>query len=174
MNFRERFIRLDPGETKNDESRVVPIREELYSELKAQRKLRDKRFPFGSKVFFNHVTGKPIRDFRGAWDSARKKAKLPDALFHDFRRTGVRNLTQAGVPEKVAMHISGHRTRSVSTVTTLWMSRMCGRRARLSKPIVPDIFDAEFFGVLLSAPIWLGYLLHSKRVKATFVRKPRL
>lgn len=113
-------VRLEPGETKNDEGRPIPLVGDLYELLKLQKETRDRYFPNSPWVFSRR--GDPILNFRGAWDSACKTAGLvspngdnekPTRLFHDFRRTGVRNLIGAGVPEKVAMLISGHKTRSV-------------------------------------------------------------
>ena len=57
--------------------------------------------------------GKRVKAFRKSWDTACETAGYPDKIPHDFRRTAVRNLVRASVPEKTAMMITGHKTRSV-------------------------------------------------------------
>jgi integrase len=117
VDLAERVVRLLAGETKNGDPRTIPLVPELFETLKLQRQIRDQYFPESPWVFSRY--GQQIRKFAKAWKNAVTAAGFvngdgkPEKLFHDLRRTGVRNLLRAGVPEKVAMAISGHKTRSV-------------------------------------------------------------
>ena len=57
--------------------------------------------------------GKPIRDVLYSWRKACAAARKVGRIPHDFRRTRVRDLVNAGVPEKVVMEWTGHLTREV-------------------------------------------------------------
>jgi len=102
-------IRLDSGETKNDDGRLVIMTERVrwfLTQCVVGKKPEDYVFTRGSKC-------KPVIDFRDAWKSICDRAGCSSLLFHDLRRTAVRNMVRSGIPERVAMDISGHRTRAI-------------------------------------------------------------
>ncbi|HYB20721.1 MAG TPA: site-specific integrase, partial [Thermodesulfobacteriota bacterium] len=134
IDLMEGEINLGMWDTKNKQPRIIPLDAELLELFKFQRMERDQRFPSCPWVFFGEK-GERIKDFRSAWRSACLKVGLcqplldeqgqpvkdekgevvlvPNKLFHDFRRTAVRNMVRAGISERVAMMISGHKTRAV-------------------------------------------------------------
>ena len=112
VDFEAGLITLDKGETKNDEPRSVPILDgDMRDLLVAAKKERDEKWPQSPWVFSRG--GERIIDFRWAWDEACKRAGVPDLNFHDLRRTAVRNMRRAGIPQVIRMKISGHKTDSM-------------------------------------------------------------
>jgi integrase len=114
-------VRLDAGTTKNGDGRVFPFPTELRRILEGQQAMATRLKKAGTiaRHVFCYTTGqkagKRITEsgFNKAWRKARVAAGCPGRIPHDFRRTAVRNLVRAGVPERVAMQLTGHKTRSV-------------------------------------------------------------
>ena len=71
VDLKEGVVRLDPGETKNEEGRSIYMEEELMEEMKTLQSQRHLGCPY---VF--HRDGQRIKDFRGSWDTACIKAGL--------------------------------------------------------------------------------------------------
>jgi len=118
VDLNARTVRLNPGTTKNDAGQLVILDGELLEAIRKQWERRKvAEIPGHSPTllcpFVFHKDGKPIKDYRDAWNEARKATGLTTKILHDFRRTAVRNMVRAGVHERVAMMISGHKTRSV-------------------------------------------------------------
>jgi integrase len=112
--------KINLGESKNGDPRIWYLTPELYKTLLEYKMRRDSGYPdpisgkpISHKKVFVRPDGKPIINFREGWEAACRRAGLEGRLFHDLRRTAVRNMELAGVKRKVAMLISGHRTESI-------------------------------------------------------------
>jgi integrase len=137
VDFDAGWIRLEVEETKNRDGRQFPLVPELRALLEAQRarvKAIEKETKQIIPWIFCRDDGASVGDFKKAWATAcvaagffqvvpvgplagegqePKVRMVPTKLFHDFRRTAVRNLIRAGIPETTAMALSGHKTREV-------------------------------------------------------------
>lgn len=117
VDFEAGTVRLAPGSTKNEEGREFPFRvlpplaELLEDQRERTRALERDRGEVIPHVF--HRKGRAIKSIRSAWNGACERAGLEGWLFHDLRRTAVRNLERAGVPRSVAMKLTWHKTESV-------------------------------------------------------------
>ncbi len=113
VNLEQGIVRLETGETKNDEARTIYLDKELKKIFRQQWEGRKRSSKLSPYVFPNKEGTGCIKDFRGSWFKACEEAGIERKLFHDLRRTAVRNMIRSGVPERVAMMISGHKTREV-------------------------------------------------------------
>ena len=97
--------------TKNGAARTVPFIGDVEEWLRMAQD--DHRTNWPACPYVIQSAGKPTYDPRKAWDAACKAAGLENVWRHDARRSAVRNLDRAGVPQRIAMEISGHKTRHV-------------------------------------------------------------
>lgn len=118
-------IRL--GTTKNGEPRSLPLGGELGDLVERLRKAREyvTKSGVGLSAYVFHRNGEPInkntfgKQWRAACIEAGLGRRIPNEKdvkiyvgkhFHDFRRTAARNMIRAGVPQSIAMRVTGHET----------------------------------------------------------------
>jgi integrase len=106
-DLKAKEIRLTAKQTKGKRGRVIPIWGDMAEWLEMEYETR------GICEYVFHWHGKPIGAHVKGWRAACKAAGVPNLLPHDLRRSAVRNMERAGIPRKLAMEISGHKTESI-------------------------------------------------------------
>jgi integrase len=124
VDLEGRAVRLRETQTKNKEPRIIPLGgpgADLYDMLAAQKARHASLCPSSPWVFFRHGSkvkrlsmrrGQRVSEIKKEWYAAQEATGIGRS-FHDLRRTGVRNLIRAGVPQSIAKRISGHKTDAV-------------------------------------------------------------
>ena len=117
VDFTAGTVWLEVGTTKNEHARLFPfdVLPELGEVLRGQRGVTSQIEQAQGRIvpWVFHRAGKRIASFYTVWASACRAAGCPGRVPHDMRRSAVRNLIRAGVPEKTAMLLTGHKSRSV-------------------------------------------------------------
>jgi integrase len=142
-----RVVRLRPEISKNKDGRLLPLTGEL---LEVIQKARMRRKPECSFVF--HREGESVGDFRKAWKGACDVSGLKGIIVHDLRRTAIRNMVRAGIPERVAMSLSGHKTRNIfDRYNIVSEADLVQAADRLNEHISRQSRDAQVVSILKSA-----------------------
>ena len=102
------IVRLSPERSKTRVDRILPMSAPIRAVLTRRQALRRVQDP---RVFRRDAV--TVRAWRAAWPEACRRAGVPGRFLHDCRRTAARNLVRAGVPERVAMLLTGHRSRAI-------------------------------------------------------------
>jgi integrase len=116
VDLEHRRIRLRRENSKTGEPRVLVLTGDILALVQRRWSARQYQTKAGTALseFVFHRRGHRIVDFRNAWADACEAAKVPGLLFHDLRRSAVRNMMKSGkVDQAVAMMISGHKTEAV-------------------------------------------------------------
>jgi integrase len=105
-------VRLKVSQVKNRKPLLLPLPDDLAVMLRnAARKVGP---VFDATNLTKAFRKAAVAIGLGKWrDPKNHDAGYDGLIIHDLRRSGVRNLRRAGVPEDIAMKISGHKTRSV-------------------------------------------------------------
>ncbi len=111
VDFKNRVIHPPSDQAHNKSVGAAPIYGDLEKALQAERMIHERDWPDCQWVI--HRTGKPVVDYRDAWDRAVQLAEFEGLHFHDLRRSAVRNMLDAGMDESKVMRIVGHKTRAM-------------------------------------------------------------
>jgi integrase len=100
-------------ETKNKETRKVPIVTYLVKALQEHLEWRSKyvsEMADGSKFLFPRKDGQLPIDIRKAWENARDKTGIIDFRFHDLRHSAASYLAMNGASQLEIAEVLGHKT----------------------------------------------------------------
>jgi integrase len=109
VDIEGQVIRLSPAQSKTKDGRLLPIEGALVDVMTRAQQNRRLDYPFA----FHHGGRRIGTDIRVPWRKACAAAGLGKTLVHDLRRTAIRDMVRAGIPEKIAMSVSGHKTRAI-------------------------------------------------------------